>query len=241
MFSGKTYWIVGASEGLGRALAKSLSNEGAKLVVSARSEERLKSLADKLPNARCVVMDVCDKSSVEVASQQVGEIDGLIYCAGAYDPIGALDWQNDKVLRMADVNFQGALRVLGEVMPSFSARKSGHIVLIGSLAGFSGLPQAVGYGASKSALMHLAENIKADVARTDIQVQVVNPGFIKTRLTDKNDFDMPSIMEPDQAATAVVNAMKSGRFSTSFPRPFSWIFKLSRFVPLSLFHRIVVR
>ena len=235
---GRRYWLVGASEGLGRELALALDNEGARLVVSARSRARIESLAAELTDAEAITVDVTDPASVDAALALAGEIDGLIYCAGAYDPVDAKDWQPKAVRRMAEVNFIGGLNVVGAVLPGFVRRNSGHIALIGSLSGFRGLPGAVGYGASKAGLMHVAENLRIDLRGTGIAVQRMNPGFIRTRLTEKNDFKMPQIMEPEDAAARVVAAMKSGRFSTSFPAPFSWLFTLGQHLPIGLFHRI---
>ena len=238
MMAGKTYWIVGASEGLGRAIAAQLDGLGVKLILSARNAERLADLVGTLEHARAVPLDVSDADSVAKAAAQVGRIDGLIYCAGQYTPLTAQEWNVSQIDAMCEVNFNGAIRVLGHVVPEFVTRNHGHIVLIGSLAGFRGLPGAIGYGASKAALMHLGENMAADLRGTDVKVQIVNPGFIKTRLTDKNDFAMPFIQTPEKAARHVVDAMRGNRFSTSFPRPFSWLFTLGRFLPRALFYRI---
>jgi short-subunit dehydrogenase len=237
-FAGKTYWIVGASEGLGRALAQSLDKDGARLVLSARGGDRLIALARTLRNATVLEMDVTDPAAVATAVEMAGTVDGVIYCAGQYTPLKAQDWDAAKVEAMCEVNFLGALRVLGHLVPKFVLNNHGHIVLIGSLAGFRGLPGAIGYGASKAALMHLGENLYADLRGTDVQVQVVNPGFIKTRLTDKNDFAMPFIQTPEKAAEHVLSAMRARRFSTSFPAPFSWLFRVGRFLPRNIFYRI---
>ncbi|MBE1284369.1 MAG: SDR family NAD(P)-dependent oxidoreductase [Rhodobacteraceae bacterium] len=240
MIEGGTYWLVGASEGLGRALAQRLDAEGCKLILSARSEPRLSELAQTLiSDARVVPVDLSDAISIQAAVDQVGDaFDGLIYCAGQYDPSAAPDWSPEPVERMADVNFNGALRILGRTVPQMVQRGPGHIVIIGSLAGFTGLPNAIGYGASKAAVMHLAENLQADLRNTQIKVQLANPGFIRTRLTDKNSFKMPFLMEPEQAADHVFRAMRSRRFSTSFPMLFSWFFRLARFLPRRLLVRL---
>ncbi|WP_137700050.1 SDR family NAD(P)-dependent oxidoreductase [Marimonas lutisalis] len=238
MLDGRSYWIVGASEGLGRALAKALDRKGARLILSARSRGRLEELAAELGPARVVPMDVSDANSVAQAVKLAGEVDGLIYCAGFYEPLSVQEWDADAVEAMADVNFNGALRVLGHVAPKMAGSGHGHLVMIGSLAGFSGLPGAIGYGASKAALMHLAENMQADLRGTGLKVQVINPGFIRTRLTEKNRFNMPFIMDPEEAADRVVRAMESRRFSTSFPRLFSWLFRAGRFLPRGLFLRL---
>lgn len=241
-FAGKTYWIIGASEGLGRALARALAHEGARLILSARNEPRLRDLSRDLPEATALAMDVTDATSVVAAAcraEKLGpSLDGVIYCAGSYDPMSALEWKPGRAERMTEVNYTGALRVLSHVVPRMAARRSGHVVLIGSLAGHRGLPGAIGYGASKAALMHLAENLRADLKSTGVRVQSVNPGFIRTRLTEKNSFVMPMLMTPEHAAAHVIHAMRRRRFSTSFPAPFAWLFTLGRHLPLPWFQAI---
>lgn len=232
------WWIVGASEGLGRALARALDAQGAALVLSARSADRLADLAAGLRDAQPVPMDVTDPASVAAAARAAGRIDGLIYCAGAYRPMSATGMDPGAAATIADTNFTGALRVVGAALPDLLARRAGRLVLVGSLSGFRGLPGAIGYGASKAAVMHLAENLRADLRDTGVTVQVVNPGFIDTRLTRQNDFRMPMIMSPEDAAARVLRAIRRGRFSTSFPAPFSWLFRLGACLPLSLFQAL---
>jgi len=239
MFEQKRYWLVGASEGLGRALAVELSQLGAQLVLSARSGERLDALAQSLTGTHEVLpFDVTDRGAVKAAHETIGQLDGVIYAAGVYWPMSAKDWNQDQVEQMIDINFAGGARVLGPVVKDFAARDQGHVVVIGSLSGFRGLRGAIGYGASKGGLMHLAETMQADLHRTNVKVQLINPGFIKTRLTDKNDFEMPFIMTAEQAAKEVVEDMRSDRFQSNFPRVFSWLFRGGNFLPAPLFFKI---
>ncbi|MEM7242842.1 MAG: SDR family NAD(P)-dependent oxidoreductase [Pseudomonadota bacterium] len=238
-FAHKKYWVIGASEGLGRALSVGLAREGAEMIVSARNEARLRDLLLQLPaTARALPFDVTDKAAVAQAVKDAGVLDGVIYAAGTYWPMAAGAWDQEAVEVMIETNFTGAARCLGPVVRDFAARDQGHIVVIGSLSGFRGLRGAIGYGASKAGVMHLAENIQADLHRTNVKVQLINPGFIKTRLTDKNDFAMPFIMTPEQAAQEVIEDMKSNRFQSNFPRPFSWLFRGGNFLPAPLFFRI---
>ena len=237
--TGKTYWLVGASAGLGAAVAHALSARGAELVLSARSREDLEKLADDLPGrARVVTCDVSDGADVARAAEEAGEIDGLVFLAGVYWPLKATEWDPGQVEAMADINFTGAVRVLGQVVPKFVERDRGHVVLTGSLSGFRGLPGATGYGASKAAVMYLAEGMHADLRKTGVKVQLVNPGFVKTRLTDKNDFKMPFIMEPEAAAREVVELMMSDRFKRNFPAAFASLFRLSQFLPDWAYYRL---
>lgn len=238
-WQGKRYWLVGASEGLGRAVAHKLNAAGAEVIVSARSEDRLKSLVAELSgNASYVTVDVTDRAAVEAAAKQIGEIDGLIYLAGVYWPMKSDEWDNEKADLMAQVNYLGASRVVGAVIGGMIARGKGHIVLTGSLSGFRGLPGAIGYASSKAGLMALAESMQADLRTSPIDVQLVNPGFIKTRLTDKNDFKMPFIMTPEEAANEVFDHMNTDGFKKSFPLMFSWIFRGSQLLPDWLYFRL---
>ena len=237
MRAGQRYWLVGASDGLGAALAEALAARGMRLVLSARASERLTGLAEKL-GAEAVPMDVADPASVKAAAAQVGAVDGLVWLAGVYWPMRAQDWQADQVEAMCDINFTGCARVLGAVLPGMVARNAGHVVITGSLSGFRGLPGAVGYGASKAACMSLAETLYSDLRGSGVKVQLANPGFIRTRLTAQNDFAMPQIMDPAEAAAQMLRLMDSNRFSRSFPTPFQWLFRAANFLPDALYYRL---
>lgn len=236
---GKRYWLIGASEGLGRALAHKLSDAGADLILSARNSERLTSLAAELSGPSVVLpVDISDRASCQAAAKAAGDIDGLIFLAGVYWPMPAQRWDAEAVEAMCDINFTGAARILGVTLPDMLRRNRGHIVLTGSLSGFRGLPGAIGYSASKAGLMALGESMYADLRKTGVQVQIANPGFIKTRLTEKNDFAMPFIMSPEAAASRMFDHMSTDRFKTSFPRVFSWLFRLGQFLPDWAYYRL---
>ncbi|WP_298859635.1 SDR family NAD(P)-dependent oxidoreductase [uncultured Sulfitobacter sp.] len=238
-WQGKRYWLVGASDGLGAALALRLSRAGAEVILSARSEDKLNDLADSLPGkAEVVTVDVSDNESVVTAAKSVGAVDGIVYLAGVYWPFGAKEWDAEQATAMADINFTGLMRVMGQVVPEMVARDAGHIVITSSLTGFRGLPGSIGYTASKAATMSLAECMYADLRKTGVKVQVVNPGFIKTQLTDKNDFKMPFLMTPEQASQEVFEHMNTDKFKKSFPFAFSLLFRGSQFLPDWLYFRI---
>jgi len=237
-WQGKRYWLVGASEGLGRALALKMSAAGAEVILSARNADRLKDLAAEMPGKTQVIpVDVSDAESVADAAAEAGRIDGLVYLAGVYWPQPAQKWNAREVEMMCDINFTGGARCVGAVIRQMVDRDAGHIVLTGSLSGFRGLPGAIGYSASKSGLMALAESMYADLRLTGVDVQVANPGFIRTRLTDKNDFQMPFIMEPDEAAQAMFDHMNSDHFKKSFPWLFSLLFRFSQVWPDWFYYR----
>lgn len=238
-FRGKRYWLVGASEGLGLALAQKLSAAGAELILSARSEEGLKAAAATLPGPSTILpVDVGSSDSVTAAAAQLPDLDGMVFLAGVYWPMRAQDWDAKAAEAMANVNFTGALRAVGAALPPMVARNQGHIVITGSLSGFRGLPGAIGYAASKAGTMVLAESLYADLRKSGITVQLANPGFIRTRLTAKNDFTMPFIMEPEAAAEIMFRHMQSGGFKISFPTVFSWLFRGGNFLPDWLYYRM---
>jgi NADP-dependent 3-hydroxy acid dehydrogenase YdfG len=237
--NGKRYWLVGAGDGLGRALAHHMSRAGIEVVVSARSEDKLAELVSELPGkASYQTVDISDDDSVKAAAAAVGQIDGVVLLAGAYWPFAATEWNAEQAVTMADVNFTGFVRVLGQVIPDFVKRDAGHVVITSSLSGFRGLPGSIGYTASKAATMSLAECMYADLRKTGVRVQVANPGYIKTQLTAKNDFNMPFIMEPEDAAREMFELMLTDRFKKSFPTAFSLLFRVSQFLPDWAYYRM---
>jgi short-subunit dehydrogenase len=242
-WSGKRYWLIGASTGLGAELAKDLSEQGAEIILSARNEAQLSEVAQTLSGPSHIVpCDVGDTSSVTQAFDKVkalGKLDGLIFCAGLYKPMAAQKWDAAMAETICDVNFTGGARVLGAAMPTLLENDHAHIVLIGSLAGFKGIPGATAYGASKAGLIHMAENLRADLDPKKVKVQIINPGFIKTRLTDKNSFKMPFIMDVEEASLRTRKAMESKRFSTSYPTRFVLFFKLIGMLPNWLYFPFV--
>lgn len=238
-FRGKRYWLVGASEGLGLALARRLCHAGAEVIISARDADRLAKAAATMPGrATALQVDVADGDTVRAAATKLGVIDGVVFLAAVYWPTSARAWDAERVESMCDVNFTGCARTIGAVLPGMMARGAGHVVITGSLSGFRGLPGAIGYAASKAGTMALAESMHADLRGTGIVVQLANPGFIRTRLTDRNDFAMPFLMTPEVAAQYMFEHMQTDRFKISFPMVFSWVFRLSQFLPDWAYYRL---
>lgn len=238
-FRGKRYWLVGASEGLGLALAQKLGAAGAELILSGRNEAALAKAVALLPGkATALPVDVGSTESVTAAAARLGELDGMVFLAGVYTPMRAQDWNAAEAEAMANVNFTGCVRAIGAALPGMVARGRGHLVITGSLSGFRGLPGAIGYAASKAGTMVLAESLYSDLRKTGIVVQLANPGFIRTRLTAKNDFSMPFIMEPEAAAEIMFRHMQSDRFKISFPTLFSLVFRGGNFLPDALYYRM---
>jgi NADP-dependent 3-hydroxy acid dehydrogenase YdfG len=238
-WTGKRYWLVGASEGLGLALAQIMSRAGVDLILSARNPDRLAEAIATLPGpCKAVPVDVADMASVLRAAAEAGPLDGVVFLAGVYWPMPAQHWDAAQVETMCNTNFTGCARVMGAVIPQLVAQGHGHAVITGSLSGFRGLPGAIGYGASKAGVMALAESMHADLRGTGVRVQLANPGFIRTRLTEKNDFSMPFLMEPEAAARTMWEHMNTDDFKVSFPMIFSWLFRLSQFLPDWAYYRM---
>ena len=246
--AGKRFWLVGASTGIGRCLALRLAQEGAAIVASARDEVSLAALVVEMKPVRTakgghasVPFDVTDGTGAGEAFERTGEIDGVIYCAGAYEPMSARRPDLAALETVVDVNLTGALRVLAACVPAFCGRGSGHVLLIGSLSGYRGLPGAWGYGATKAALIHLAETLRCDLRGSGVTVQICNPGFVATRLTAKNDFGMPFIMTPEEAAERVVRGMAGRRFEVAFPFAMAAALKVLAALPRPLYFALVGR
>lgn len=239
----KRIWLIGASEGIGAALAKQLAAEGATLIISARNAERLEALKSELPGTghQAIAVDVTVLEQIQQAWQSLAAAppDITIYNAGTYTPMDAQHLELAAAESMIDVNLRGAFRMVSVVLPTYLQRNAGHLVLVGSVAGYRGLPSAMGYGASKAGIMHLAENLKADLKKTNIRVQLVSPGFVKTRLTDMNDFAMPCIITAERAAQYIVDGLQSSRFEIHFPKRFSYVLKLLQLLPAWLYFRLV--
>lgn len=240
-----TIWLVGASEGIGRALAVELGkDDGNFLILSARSQERLDELAHNLQaKSLSVPFDVTSNTSISDAWHTIvkhGVIpDTIITCAGYYQPMSMEEVDIGDVEKMIDVNLTGAIRVMHQVVPELVKKRSGHLVLIGSIAGYIGLPNSIGYGASKAGLIHFAENLKSELDIYNIKVQVINPGFVKTRLTDLNSFSMPSIISAEDAAKEILKIMQKTSFESRFPFWFANTLKLLSKLPYWLYFKII--
>jgi NAD(P)-dependent dehydrogenase (short-subunit alcohol dehydrogenase family) len=243
-WNGKTVWIVGASTGIGRATAQALHARGARVVVSARKAEALAAFAQKHPGSRALPLDATDAAAIRAAAAQLlaqGPLDCVVYCAGHYQAMRADAMDVGEMVRHVEVNYLGALHLLGAVLPAMLARGAGHISLVGSVAGYRGLPQSLAYGPTKAALINLAETLYLDVHDKGIGVSIINPGFVRTPLTADNTFDMPALLTPEQAATAIVNGWQRGAFEIHFPKRFTLWLKALRVVPNRVFFYLMQR
>ncbi len=238
-------WIVGASSGIGRATAQKLHDLGAVVVVSARNANELASFVAAHPGSHAMPLDVSDRDALADASRRIlalrGRIDLAVYCAGHYRAMRAADFDLNESLLHMQVNYNGALHMLDAVLPMLRAQGHGHLSLVASVAGYRGLPNALAYGPSKSALQHLAETLYLDLRPEGIGVSVINPGFVATLLTSGNRFNMPALLTPEQAAQAIVHGWAKGRFDIHFPKRFTLWLKLLRHMPHSVYFAAVQR
>ncbi|MFD1912667.1 SDR family NAD(P)-dependent oxidoreductase [Halodurantibacterium flavum] len=231
-WQGKRYWLVGASEGLGRALAHVMSRAGTELIVSARSEERLADLVAELPGrASYVTVDVRNSASVTDAAAEIGPLDGVVYLAGSYAPVSASAWDAARVEEICDINFTGCARVMGAVVPAMVARGEGHLVMCGSAAGPSGLPNSIGYGAAKAGVAALARSMQQDLRSSGVEVQLFNAGLVRSAVPEGSGPMAPLLMDAEEAAQEMFEHMNTTYFSKSFPRGASWLLQGSRLLP----------
>ncbi|MDP2000432.1 MAG: SDR family NAD(P)-dependent oxidoreductase [Rhodoferax sp.] len=241
---GKTVWIVGASTGIGRATAAELHGLGARVVVSARKVQDLDGFVLAYPGSLALPLDATDALAVAAAAAQLllqGPLDCVMYCAGHYQAMRADALDVPDMLRHVEVNYFGALYVMDAVLPAFIARGAGHLSLVGSVAGYQGLPNSLAYGPTKAALINLAETLYLDLRDKGIGVSIVNPGFVQTPLTAGNEFTMPALLTPAQAATAIVQGWSRGAFEIHFPKRFTLWMQAMRLLPYRAYFSLVSR
>lgn len=243
---GKTVWLVGASTGIGRATAALLHARGARVIVSARKADALQAFVAEHPGAVAVPLDTTDAQAVGAAMAQVealGPLDGMVYCAGHYHAMraDALDMQD--LERHVEVNYLGALRLLDAVLPHLlqTRREAAFVSLVGSVAGYRGLPHSLAYGPTKAALINLAQTLYLDLQPRGIGVSLINPGFVETPLTAQNTFRMPALISPAQAAEAILAGWARGQFEIHFPRRFTLWLKALELLPVGLYFALVRR
>lgn len=231
-------WIMGASDGIGAALARLWAARGADVILSARSEDRLADLAQELGGAEVLPCDVTDRDSLAKAARQIsasGKLDRAITLAALYDPGKVMELDPDQAARIVNVNLTGSFNFARAAVPLL--RQGGQLALTGSVAGYVGLPQGQIYSATKAGVINLAESLRAELA-PEVDVRLISPGFVDTRLTQKNDFDMPALMQPDDAAAAIARGLNKGGFEVHFPRRLTLPLKFLRVMPYALALRL---
>jgi NAD(P)-dependent dehydrogenase (short-subunit alcohol dehydrogenase family) len=242
-------WITGASSGIGRGLAMQLASEGWQVCASARRRGELDTMAEEAgAMAGAVIpvpLDVTDPEAVRQAVERIerdhGAIALVVLNAGTHQPISAWDFDAAAVQKLLTLNVMGQAYPLEVLLPRMTERGAGRIAVVASVAGYRGLPTAAGYGASKAGVINMCESLRPELAGTGVTLQVVNPGFVRTPLTDKNEFDMPMLMELDDAVASFRRQLDSDKFEIVFPWRFAMIMKGLRILPYGLLFKLTAR
>lgn len=242
-FDNEVIWIIGASSGIGRALAFQLAASGARLILSARRKDALAEVNASLGGQHHVLaFDISDSDQTLMASQSIfsdfGRIDRIIFMSALYSPmqLDALDLRETK--RTLDTNLMGAFNLIDAVLPAIKQQKQAQLVLCASVAGYVGLPHGQPYSASKAALINLAESLRAECP-THLDVKMISPGFVETPLTQKNNFNMPMIISAEKAAEAIIKDLKRPVFEIHFPKRFTFLMKALRLLPYRIYFALV--
>ncbi len=245
----KTVWITGAGRGIGKALALRCAEQGMTVYASSRTTADLKSLEDSCKDFSGVIVvapvDITDLSQISMMidtwQQSAGLPDLVILNAGTHDPFAAQSFSAQRCKKLLDINLQGTINCLDPILKQMLIRGTGQIAVMSSVAGYRGLPTAAAYGAGKAALINLCEALRLDLQSSDLKLQVINPGFIRTSLTDKNDFKMPALMEPEEAAEKIIQGLLSKKFEIAFPGRLVYFLKLLRILPYSWYFKLIAK
>ena len=235
----KKIWITGASSGIGKALAVKFSLEGWKVAISARRKEILDEMAEK-ENIFSYPLDVTNQNQIKDVFSKIindfGDLDLCVFSSGTYDPKLEQEINIKQNKFVMETNFFGVLYCIKTVEKYFKEKKEGHISIVSSIAGYRGLPNSSGYGPSKAALTNLTESLYFDFKKHNVRISLVSPGFIKTPLTDKNEFQMPFIKSPEFAAEKMFNGLtKTKAFEIHFPKALTVILKFLRILPYKIY------
>ncbi|MCH9852064.1 MAG: SDR family NAD(P)-dependent oxidoreductase [Alphaproteobacteria bacterium] len=255
LFAGKKIWIIGASSGIGMALAHQLAAQGALLALSARREAQLNALLQELGDNNynqqnhitkkhlICPLDVAKADKIANAAGSIiahfESLDSVIFLPAIYSTDEAEKKSLAHINQAIDINLRSVFYVLDAVLPQFEQQKSGQLILCSSVAGYKGLPNGQPYCATKAALLNLAESLKIDLEPKNIDVKVITPGFVKTELTDKNNFKMPMLITPVEAATHIIKGMGTKKFEIHFPKKFTLIMKLINLLPYGLYFALM--
>lgn len=234
-WQGRVVWLVGASTGIGAATALALHAQGARVIVSARGHAALMHLCQGRERLCPMPLDVTDVDSLKKAAAHIqhthGAMDMVFYCAGHYKAMTTAQFDIAEHKRHWAVNYEGALHTLSIVLPILTAQGHGHVSLVSSVAGFRGLPQSLAYGPTKAALTHLAEVLYLELHALGLGVSVIHPGFVQTPLTAQNEFAMPALISPQEAAQEIIAGWAKGEFDIHFPKRFTRWMHLLRLLP----------
>lgn len=236
-------WIIGASTGIGAATARSMLAAGARVALSARNAEQLTAVAGGRANALVEPLDYTESSEVAAAWQRIraawGDIDLVLIVAGTHAEIRAWELTQANATALLKTNLHGPIDTCAVVLPALLAQDKGAIGIVASVAGYSGLPKALIYGASKAALINFAETLYLDLHPKGLGVYLICPGFVRTPLTEKNDFKMPALISAEEAADDIVAGLRAGKFEIHFPRRFTLTMKALRLLPYRWYFALI--
>ncbi|BAQ15637.1 SDR family NAD(P)-dependent oxidoreductase [Methyloceanibacter caenitepidi] len=239
----RTAWIVGASSGLGAALAKLLDGRVGTVAISARSADSLSAMQAESKTLVAYPLDVTDADAVARCYRDIekkaGGVDLVVLSAGTWDVVEPPEIDPAVFKKSMDVNFMGVVNVLAQAVPGMMRREAGQIAIISSVAGYRGLPKAAAYGPTKAALINLAESLHPELAAKGVTLSIVNPGFVDTPMTAVNDFPMPFLMPVDDAAQRLLQGLERKAYEITFPRRFTWAMKALRLLPNAVYFWIV--
>jgi short-subunit dehydrogenase len=240
-------WITGASTGIGKALALKLASKGLTVVASARSIKNLKKLKNESKSLKGSIniypIDISLRSQVVSTLNKIekkfGNIGTVILNAAINEPINSQNFSSQKLENIMRINYIGTANVLDQIIKNFTKRKSGKIAVVASLAGYVGFPNSSAYSPTKAALINLCESLRSDLEQYNVVLQVINPGFVKTPMTDKNNFYMPFLISSEKSAEYIYKGLLTNRFEIFYPKIFGYILKVLRFLPYFLLLPII--
>ena len=240
----KVIWITGASSGIGKALSLKFAKEGWLVAASARRENLLKELNQENENIHPFPLDVTNVDQCKKVFNDIIEkfknVEISIFCTGIHDPKSEKEFNLKKIKEIMEVNYFGTMNSIDAIYKYYDEKKGGQISIVSSVAGYRGLPAAGAYCASKSALTSFAESLHFEMKRKNVRVTLVSPGFIKTPMTDQNDFPMPMIKSPEFAADQIYNGLiKKSGFEIHFPKAFTYFLKFLRILPNNIYFKFV--
>ena len=246
-FLDKRIWIIGASSGIGEACAKSLISQNARVILSSRRIERLNTIAQnaKVDQALVIPLDVTNDEQLATAYEKIintwGGIDLLLFVSGIYTPLRADTFDIHIAEQTIDANLLGPMKAVALVLPKMLQAQKGNIAIVGSVAGYSGLPKALAYGPSKAAIINFCDILYYDLLPKGIGVHMISPGFVATEATAQNDFEMPALISAEEAASEILKGIQKGEFDIHFPKRFSRFLKFLRILPYPIYFWIVRR
>jgi short-subunit dehydrogenase len=231
-------WVIGASYGIGAAIAREALARGARVTLSARKRDLLTQVAAGQVRARVAPLDITDLASLQQARDELlaawGGVDLVLVVAGTHTEMRAQTWDLAESRRLLEINLHGVLNCVDTVLPVLLQQGTGGLGIVASVAGYIGLPKALIYGASKAALINFTESLYGDLHPLGLGCYLINPGFVDTPLTQKNDFDMPALMKAEDAARVTLDEIAAGRFEIHYPKRFTLGLKLLRVLPYRL-------